>query len=110
MKKSVQHSSRKSLGTTQSRPDQRLPRTDTDHAAKGLAELPRGSGRLLTPNHAAAGAHPEDKTNYSALADWARLGMPQTEIVYTDAAPKLTQEELAEFQPASIVIRRRRSR
>jgi hypothetical protein len=73
-------------------------RTDTDHAAKGLAEeLPRGSRRLLTPRHAAEGAHPEDKPNYSALADRVRHGMPQAEVVYTDDAPKLTQDELAEL-------------
>jgi hypothetical protein len=110
MKKSVQPSSCKSPSATQSRPGQRLPRTDTDHAAKGLAELPRKSVRLLTPHHAAEGAHPEDKTNYSALADWVRRGMPQAEIVYTDDAPKLTEDKLAEFEPASVVIKHHRSR
>jgi len=110
MKKSVRSSTRKSSGTTLVRPSKRLPRTDTDYAAKGLAEMPRNSRRLLTPRHGTAGARAEDKTDYSALAAWIQRGMPQTEVVYTDDAPKLTQEERAEFQPASVIIKRRRSR
>jgi hypothetical protein len=30
--------------------------------------------------------------------------MPEGEIVYDDDAPKLTQEQLAEFEPAAIRI------
>ena len=38
-----------------------------------------------------------------ALA-WVSRGMPEGEIVYDDDAPKLTQEQLAEFEPAAIRI------
>ncbi|MBF0332100.1 MAG: hypothetical protein HQL38_20180 [Alphaproteobacteria bacterium] len=32
---------------------------------------------------------------------WVRRGMPDDEIVYDEQAPKLTEEQLEEFEPAS---------
>jgi hypothetical protein len=42
-----------------------------------------------------------------ALA-WLGRGMPDDEVTYDDDAPRLTKEQLAEFEPASFVIRQRR--
>lgn len=50
---------------------------------------------------------PRDEDARDALA-WLERGMPDDEIVYDDDAPRLTKEQLAEFEPASFVIRQRR--
>lgn len=58
---------------------------------------------LLAPH---ATKLPQDPDARDALG-WLERGMPDDEIVYDDAAPRLTKEQLAEFKPASFMIRRR---
>ena len=36
--------------------------------------------------------------------DWVKRGMPEDEIKYSDDCPKLTEEQLREFEPASFKI------
>jgi hypothetical protein len=56
--------------------------------------------------HASSGAHPADQTDYAAISAWIDSGMPETAINYTEDAPRLTKDQLAEFEPASIVIKK----
>ena len=46
---------------------------------------------------------PTDQDALDAL-EFARRGRPDSEIGYSDDAPKLTDEQLAEFEPASFRI------
>ena len=52
-------------------------------------------------------ASPLDQDARDAL-DFARRGRPEAEIGYSDDAPKLTPEQLAEFEPASIRFTKRK--
>jgi len=40
--------------------------------------------------------------------DFAARGQPEAEIGYSEDAPKLSKEQLAQFEPASFRISRRR--
>lgn len=50
---------------------------------------------------------PQDIDARDAL-EWLARGMPEDEISYSDEAPRLTKEQLAEFEPAVFVVQRRR--
>ncbi len=52
-------------------------------------------------------ASPLDQDARDAL-DFARRGRPEAEIGYSEDAPKLTSEQLAEFEPASIRFTKRK--
>ncbi len=67
------------------------------HSGRKAARATIGQGARL----------PQDADARDALA-WLERGMPDEEIAYDDDAPRLTKEQLAEFGPASVVIRRRR--
>ena len=52
-------------------------------------------------------APPPDQDARDAL-DFARRGRPDAEIGYAEDTPKLTLEQLAEFEPASIRFTKRK--
>jgi hypothetical protein len=52
-------------------------------------------------------AAPLDQDALDAL-DFASRGYPDSEIGYSEDAPRLTEEQLAEFKPASFRIARKR--
>ena len=52
-------------------------------------------------------APPLDQDARDAL-EFARRGRPEAEIGYSEDAPKLTPEQLAEFEPASIRFTKRK--
>lgn len=75
-------------------------------SAKALPPAGRRPGGA--PARAREGsASPLDQDAWDAL-DFARRGRPEAEIGYSEDAPKLTPEQLAEFEPASIRFTKRK--
>lgn len=64
-------------------------------------------GRVGTPQHQNASALPLDRDARDAL-EFARRGRPDAEVGYSEDAPRLTPEQLAEFEPASFRFTKRR--
>ncbi len=69
------------------------------HFPPDRAGAARRPGTATTPADGLA----LETARVKALA-WVERGMPDAEITYDDHAPKLTAEQLAEFQPASFRI------
>ena len=63
----------------------------------------RTLGAAPAPVSRKRAATPSDADAQDAL-EFARRGRPETEIGYSDDAPKLTDTQLAEFRPASFRI------
>ncbi len=74
---------------------------------KGMARSMHAGRKAARPKIHHNSELPQDAEARNALA-WLARGMPDDEIVYDDNAPRLTKEQLAQFEPASLVIRGRR--
>lgn len=63
--------------------------------------------RVTTPARRDSSVAPSDQDALDAL-DFAERGRPDTEIGYSEDAPRLTPEQLAEFKPASFRFTKRK--
>jgi hypothetical protein len=75
-------------------------------SAKAMPPAGRRHGAALARSREVS-APPLDQDARDAL-DFARRGRPEAEIGYSENAPKLTAEQLAEFEPASIQFTKRK--
>ena len=87
-----------------------MPKNDQPSTRSvGNLALSDGRGAERGPRlPSAPAAHEEDRTDYQALLDWQRRGMPENEIPYTSDAPKTTKEQWKDAETVEARFSRRR--
>lgn len=68
----------------------------------------RGPAAAAKPRRAPGPVPPQPDQDALDALDFAARGRPEAEVGYSEDAPKLTKEQLAEFEPASFRIGRGR--
>ena len=78
--------------------------------AKSSSAKPLATHPSRDRTRSRSGAVAPDALDQDALdaIDFARRGRPEGEIDYSDDAPKLTEAQLAEFEPATFRFTKRR--